>query len=77
MMDWEITEHRVELVAQAIHGAQQQACSWDTEPTISREYFRQCARNAITLLDEDIGVLLLALREAMAEGQVGTSRAVV
>ena len=75
-MDWKITEHRVELVAQAIHGAQQQACSWDTEPTISREYFRQCARNAITLLDEDIGVLL-ALREATAEGRVGSLGAAV
>ena len=76
-MDREITEHRVELVAQAIHGAQQQACSWDTEPTISREYFRQCARNAITLLDEDIGVLLLALREATAKGRFGSLGAAV
>lgn len=57
-------EHRVELVAQAIHEAQQHACSWDAETTLRREHFRQCARNAIKLLDEDVGVLLLALREA-------------
>jgi hypothetical protein len=60
-------EHRVELVAQAIHEAQPQACSWDAEPATRREHFRECARNAIKLLDEDIGVLLRALREATAE----------
>jgi hypothetical protein len=60
-------EHRVELVAQAIHEAQPQACSWDAEPATRREHFRECARNAIKLLDEDIGVLLLALKEATAE----------
>ena len=60
-------EHKIELVAQAIHEAQQQACSWDVETVLRREHFRECARNAIKLLDEDIGVLLLALREATAE----------
>jgi hypothetical protein len=60
-------DQRVELVAQAIHEAQPQACSWDAEPAIRREHFRECARNAIKLLDEDIGVLLLALKEATAE----------
>jgi hypothetical protein len=63
----ETIEQRVELMAQAIHEAQPQACSWDAEPAIRREHFRECARNAIKLLDEDIGVLLLALREATAE----------
>ncbi|WP_262267787.1 MULTISPECIES: hypothetical protein [Microvirga] len=72
-----MTDHRVELVAQAIYESQPQACSWDTEPTICREHFRQCARNAITLLDEDIGVLLVALREATAERRVGTTGALV
>lgn len=60
-------DQRVELVAQAIHEAQPQACSWDAEPAIRRKHFRECARNAIKLLDEDIGVLLLALKEATAE----------
>jgi hypothetical protein len=60
-------DQRVELVAQAIHEAQSQACSWDAETAIRREHFRGCARNAIKLLDEDIGVLLLALKEATAE----------
>jgi hypothetical protein len=65
-MGREAIEDRIELVAQAIHEAQQPACSWGAEPAIRREHFRQCARNAIKLLDKDIGVLLLALREATA-----------
>lgn len=76
-MNGEATEHTVELVAQAIHGAQPQGCSWDTEPTICKEYFRRCARNAITLLGEDIGVLLVALREATAERRVCTTGALI
>jgi hypothetical protein len=63
----ETIEQRVELVAQAIHEAQPQACSWDAEPAIRREHLQKCARNAIKLLGEDIGVLLLALKEATAE----------
>jgi hypothetical protein len=66
-MDQDEMDQRIELVAQAIHDAQPQACSWDAEPVIRREHFRECARNAIKLLDEDIGVLLLALKEATAE----------
>ena len=66
-MDPEPMEYRVELVSRAIHEAQPQACSWDAETASRREHFRECARNAIKLLDEDIGVLLLALREATAE----------
>ncbi|EIM26737.1 hypothetical protein [Microvirga lotononidis] len=76
-MDGKISEHTVELVAQAIHEAEHQVCSWETEPSIRREHFRQCARNAITLLDEDIGVLLVALKEAIAERRVGTTGALV
>jgi hypothetical protein len=60
-------ERTVEMVARAIQEAQPQACLWDVETAPRREHFRQCARNAIRLLDEDIGVLLLALREATAE----------
>jgi hypothetical protein len=66
-MDRKTMEHRIELVAQAIHDAQPQACPWDAETAIRREHFRECARNAIKLLDENIDVLLLALKEATAE----------
>ena len=45
-------DQRVELVAQAIHEAQPQACSWDAEPAIRREHFRECARNAVKLIPE-------------------------
>jgi hypothetical protein len=60
-------EQTVEMVARAIQEAQPQACLWDVETAPRREHFRQCARNAIRLLDEDIDVLLLVLREATAE----------
>jgi hypothetical protein len=63
--------HRIELVAQAIHGAAQTGGLWANEPTIRKERFREYARNAVTLLDDDIGVLLLALKEAAAEERIG------
>ena len=66
-MEPETIEQRVELVAQAIQEALQRACSWDAETAARREHLRECARNAIKLLDEDIGVLPLALKEATAE----------
>ncbi|GEO16354.1 hypothetical protein [Microvirga aerophila] len=59
----------IELVAQVIHDAEQAACLWDDEPAIRRERFREYARNAVNLLDDDIGVLLLALKEAGAEAR--------
>jgi hypothetical protein len=68
-------DYTIELVAQAIHETEQTACRWDDEPTIRKERFREYARNAINLLDEDIGVLLLALKEAAAEMRLGTPRA--
>ena len=68
-------DYTIELVAQAIHEAEQAACRWDDEPTIRKERFREYARNAINLLNEDIGVLLLALKEAAAEVRLGTPRA--
>jgi hypothetical protein len=68
-------DYTIELVAQAIHGAEQAACRWDDEPTIRKERFREYARNAINLLNEDIGVLLLALKEAAAEVRLGPPRA--
>jgi hypothetical protein len=59
--------YKIELVAQAIHEAERASCLWDNEPSIRKERFREYARNAIDLLDEDINVLLLALNEAAAE----------
>lgn len=58
--------YKVELVAQAMHKAEHAACLWDGEPVSRKERFREFARNAIDLLDDDIGVLLLALEEATA-----------
>jgi hypothetical protein len=60
-------DHRVERIAQAIFEAEQQGCSWDDEPASCKERCREYARNAIKLLNDDISVLLLALREAAAE----------
>lgn len=72
-MDRETMEQTVEAVARAIQEAHPQARSWDVETAPRREHFRRCARNAVKLLDEDIGVLLHALREAK-EKQKGGSR---
>lgn len=70
-MDRETMEHRVELVAQAIHEAAQTGCQWMNEPAIYKERFREYARNAVHLLNDDIGVLLLALKEAAAGERMG------
>ena len=59
--------HRIELVARAIHESARTGGLWANEPTIRRERFREYARNAVNLLDDDIGVLLLALKEAAAD----------
>ena len=64
-------EHRIELVARAIHETARTGCLWANEPTIRKERFREYARDAVTLLDDDIGVLLLALKEAAAEERIG------
>lgn len=61
-------DHTVELVARAIYEAEQHACSWDNGSARSKERSREYARNAIRLLNDDIGVLLFALNEAAAEG---------
>jgi hypothetical protein len=60
-------DYNIELVAQAIQEAEQAACPWDNEPASRKERFREYARNAVNLLDDDIDVLLLALKEAAAE----------
>jgi hypothetical protein len=67
--------YTIELVAQAIHDAEQTASRWDDEPAIRKERFREYARNAIDLLGEDIGVLLLALKDAAAKARLGNPRA--
>jgi hypothetical protein len=67
--------YTIELVAQAIHDAEQVACRWDDETAIRKERFREYARNAIKLLDDDIGVLLLSLQVATAEARSGGPRA--
>jgi hypothetical protein len=59
--------NKVELVARAIHEAEHQELPWDSEPSARKERFREYARNAIDLLGDDIGVLLLALQEATGE----------
>ena len=63
-------DYKVELVAQAFYEADQEGCRWDNEPAALKEQFREFARNAINLLSEDIGVLLLALENASAEERV-------
>ena len=64
-------DYKIELVAQAIHEANQAVCLWDNEPAIRKERFREYARNAIDLLDEDINILLLALKGSAAEERLG------
>jgi hypothetical protein len=66
--------HKVELVAQAFYEADQDAHRWDHESAICKEQFREFARNAINLLNEDIGVLLLALENASAEERVKATK---
>ena len=58
---------KVEHVAQALHQAEQQGRLWANQPAPVQERFREYSRNAIRLLDEDIGVLLVAL-EACSSG---------
>ncbi|KLK90142.1 hypothetical protein AA309_27390 [Microvirga vignae] len=68
-------DYTIELVAQAIWEAEHGTDPWHSEPTHRKERFREYARNAINLLGDDIGVLLLALKEATGEQSVGGPRA--
>ena len=68
-------QHKIELVARAIHQAGHQELSWESEPSDRKDRFREYARNAIRLLNEDIGVLLLALEEATPGKRMGEPRA--
>jgi hypothetical protein len=67
-------DYKVEIVARSFHEADPEACLWDNEPAVCKEQFREFARNAINLLSEDIGVLLLALENSSAEERVGGTR---
>jgi hypothetical protein len=67
-------DYRIELVARAFYDAEYEGFSWDNEPEILKRQFREYARNAINLLNEDIGVLLLALEQATDE-RPGETRA--
>lgn len=70
------TDHTVELVARAIYEAEQHTRSWDSGSARSRERSREFARNAIRLLNDDIGVLLFALNKAAAKHRLRDSRSV-
>jgi hypothetical protein len=59
--------YQVELVARAFYDAEHEGSSWDGESESLKQEFRGYARNAIDLLSEDIGVLLMALERASAE----------
>jgi hypothetical protein len=59
----------VDLVARAFYESDQEGCLWDNEPAPVKEQFREFARNAISLLNEDIRVLL-ASENASAEERV-------
>lgn len=63
-------DYKVELVARAFHEAEPEAGLWDNELAAVKQRFREFARNAIDLLNEDIGVLLLALEQSTADERV-------
>ena len=68
-------DYQEELVARACYDAEFEDCLWDGETESVRQEYREYARNAINLLDDDIGVLLMALDKAMAEERPERSRA--
>ncbi len=63
-------DYKVELVARALYEAEQDTLLWDDLPAVRRDQLREFARNAIKLLNEDIGVLLLALEQSTADERV-------
>jgi hypothetical protein len=67
-------DYKVEVVAQAFYEADPEAGLWDNEPAMRKEEFREFARNAINLLNDDIGVLLLASENASADERVTRMR---
>jgi hypothetical protein len=67
-------DYKVELAAQAFYESDPEADLWNNESAVRKEEFREFARKAINLLNEDIGVLLLALDNASAEERVEGTR---
>ena len=67
-------DYKVELVARAFHEAEPETGLWDNLPAVRKEQLREFARNAIDLLNEDIGVLLLALEQSIADERVKGTR---
>ncbi len=63
-------DYKVELVARAFHKSEPEAGLWDNLPAFRKEQLREFARNAIDLLNEDIGVVLLALEQSAADERV-------
>ena len=63
-------DYKVELVARAFYEAEQQPPLWDNLPAVRKDQIREFARNAIRLLNQNIGVLLLALEQSSAEERV-------
>jgi hypothetical protein len=59
-------DFQIELVARAFFEAEHEDLSWDGEAELVRDEFREYARNAINLLQDDIGGLL-ALQQSAAE----------
>jgi hypothetical protein len=68
-------DYQVELVARAFYDAEYDDGSWEFEADYIKQEYREYASNAIDLLHEDIGVLLVALEGAAAEERPGRSRA--
>jgi hypothetical protein len=62
--------YKVELVARAFYEVEEDESRWDNLPAVRKEQFREFARNAINLLNDDIGVLLLALEDSSADERV-------
>lgn len=68
-------DYQVELVARAFYDAEYDDGLWDGEADYIKQEFREYARNAIKLLHDDIGVLLMALERATAEEHPDRPRA--
>jgi hypothetical protein len=60
-------DSKVERVARAFYEAEQDAGLWDSEPAVCREQFQEFARNAIKLLNDEIGILLPAFEKHPAD----------
>lgn len=68
-------DYQIELVARAFYDAEHEGYSWDCEGETLKREFRGYARNAINLLQEDIGVLVMALQRASDEEHPEKARA--